>query len=71
MYIADMMNGQVWIHDAQTYEILGAFGKNGRYPGEFIWLHSVEVDPDGNVYTTEVNTGRRVQKFVLTNGVGN
>ena len=70
MYVADMMNGQVWIHDAETYETLGAFGKNGRYPGEFIWLHSVETDAEGNVYTTEVNTGRRVQKFVLTNGVG-
>ena len=70
MYVADMMNGQVWILDSGTYEILGAFGKNGRYPGQFIWLHSVEVDPDGNVYTTEVSTGRRVQKFVLTNGVG-
>jgi DNA-binding beta-propeller fold protein YncE len=70
MYVADMMNGRVWILDADGYEMLGAFGRNGRYPGEFIWLHSVETDADGNVYTTEVSTGRRVQKFVLTNGVG-
>lgn len=70
MYVADMMNGQVWILDAESYEILGAFGRNGRYPGEFIWLHSVETDAEGNVYTTEVNTGRRVQKFLLTNGIG-
>ncbi|MEM9668504.1 MAG: beta-propeller fold lactonase family protein [Pseudomonadota bacterium] len=68
LYIADMMNGQVWILDAESYEILGAVGRNGRYPGEFIWLHSVDVDSDGNLYTTEVNTGRRVQKFVF-NGV--
>jgi hypothetical protein len=66
MYVADMMNGQVWILDAKTYEPLGAVGRNGRYPGEFIWLHSVEADSDGNIYTTEVNTGRRVQKFVFT-----
>jgi len=66
MYVADMMNGQVWILDAKTYEELGALGRNGRYPGQFIWLHSVDVDSDGNLYTTEVATGRRVQRFVLT-----
>ena len=66
MYVADMMNGQVWILDSETYEELGAVGRNGRYPGEFIWLHSVVVDSDGNIYTSEVNTGRRVQKFVFT-----
>ncbi len=66
MYVADMMNGQVWILDPNTYEELGAFGRNGRYPGQFIWLHSVDVDSDGNVYTSEVATGRRVQRFVLT-----
>jgi DNA-binding beta-propeller fold protein YncE len=65
MYVADMMNGQVWILDPKSYEILGALGRNGRYPGEFIWLHSVDVDSQGNLYTTEVGTGRRVQKFVF------
>lgn len=66
VYVADMMNGRVWILLRETHEILGSFGRNGRYPGQFIWLHSVDVDSDGNVYTTEVNTGRRVQKFVFT-----
>lgn len=66
VYVADMMNGRVWILLRKTHEILGSFGRNGRYPGQFIWLHSVDVDSDGNVYTTEVNTGRRVQKFVFT-----
>jgi hypothetical protein len=65
MYVADMMNGQVWILDAASYEELGALGRNGRYPGQFIWLHSVDVDSKGNVYTSEVGTGRRVQKFVF------
>jgi len=65
MYVADMMNGQVWILDASSYEELGALGRNGRYPGQFIWLHSVDVDSKGNVYTSEVSTGRRVQKFVF------
>lgn len=65
VYIADMMNGRVWILLRETHETVGWFGRNGRYPGQFIWLHSVDVDSEGNVYTTEVNTGRRVQRFVL------
>ncbi|WP_252258462.1 NHL repeat-containing protein [Erythrobacter aurantius] len=65
VYIADMMNGRVWILLRETHGVVGWFGRNGRYPGQFIWLHSVDVDSEGNVYTTEVNTGRRVQRFVL------
>ena len=66
MYVADMMNGRVWILWHDTYEVLGSFGRPGRYPGQFTWLHSVVVDSQGNLYTSEVNTGRRVQKFVLS-----
>ncbi|MFK7830208.1 MAG: hypothetical protein AB8B57_10550 [Congregibacter sp.] len=66
MYVADMMNGQIWVLDAKTYTQLGAIGRNGRYPGQFIWLHSVDIDSEGNMYTTEVGTGRRVQKFRFT-----
>ncbi|MDO6694209.1 beta-propeller fold lactonase family protein [Aliiglaciecola sp. 3_MG-2023] len=66
MYVADMMNGRIWILWHDTYEVLGSFGRPGRYPGQFTWLHSVVVDGDGNLYTSEVSSGRRVQKFVLT-----
>jgi len=66
VYVADMMNGRVWILLRETHEMVGWFGRNGRYPGQFIWLHSVDVDSAGNVYTTEVNSGRRVQRFVMT-----
>ncbi|AWW75579.1 hypothetical protein CD351_14170 [Erythrobacter sp. KY5] len=65
VYVADMMNGRVWILLRETHNVVGWFGRNGRYPGQFIWLHSVDVDSEGNVYTSEVNTGRRVQRFVL------
>ena len=66
VYVADMMNGRVWILLRENHETVGWFGRNGRYPGQFIWLHSVDVDSMGNVYTTEVSTGRRVQRFVMT-----
>ena len=66
VYVADMMNGRVWVLLRATHEVLGWMGKNGRYPGEFIWLHSLDVDSHGNIYTAEVSTGRRVQRFVFT-----
>lgn len=66
LYVADMMNGRVWILLRETHEILGAVGRIGRYAGEFTWLHSIATDSEGNIYTTEVNTGRRVQKLVFT-----
>lgn len=65
VYVADMMNGRVWVLLRETHEVVGSFGRNGRYPGQFIWLHSVDVDSMGNVYTTEVGSGRRVQRFVF------
>lgn len=65
LYVADMMNGRIWIYDRKSHELLGSIGKNGRYPGQFIWLHSIDTDSKGNLYTTEVNTGRRVQKLVF------
>ncbi|MHC6647303.1 beta-propeller fold lactonase family protein [Alteromonas sp. HB246098] len=65
LYVADMMNGRIWIYDRKSHEKLGSIGKNGRYPGQFIWLHSIDTDSEGNLYTTEVNTGRRVQKLAF------
>lgn len=66
MYVADMANSRIWILDASSYQTLGHFGGGtGTDPGQFIWLHSVAVDSEGNVYTSEVNRGRRVQKFAI------
>jgi DNA-binding beta-propeller fold protein YncE len=64
LYLADAGNGKIHIFDRQTLNELGSFGRIGRYAGEFIFLHNVAVDSKGNVYTTEVGNGRRVQKFL-------
>ncbi|MBB5987168.1 hypothetical protein [Sphingobium lignivorans] len=67
MYVTDMENGRVWTLLRETHQIIGHFGKaNGKGPAEFIWLHSMVTDRDGNIYTSEVNQGQRVQKFVFT-----
>lgn len=65
LYIADMMNSVIWILDRETHEPLAHIGRVGRYPGQFTWLHSVVADSAGNLYTSEVGTGRRVQKLAF------
>jgi len=46
--------------------VVGSFGRNGRNAGQFHWVHAMAVDAKGNVYTAEVDTGKRIQKFRLT-----
>jgi hypothetical protein len=43
---------------------LGRVGRAGRMAGDFHWLHQVSLDSKGNIYTAEVDTGKRVQKFI-------
>jgi hypothetical protein len=46
--------------------VAGTFGHNGRNAGQFHWIHAMAIDAKGNVYTAEVDTGKRIQKFKLT-----
>jgi DNA-binding beta-propeller fold protein YncE len=64
LYFADAGNGRVHIFDRATLTEAGSFGRIGRYAGQFIFLHALAVDSRGSLYTAEVGTGRRVQKFV-------
>jgi DNA-binding beta-propeller fold protein YncE len=64
LYLADAGNGKVRIYDRATMQEVGSFGRIGHYAGQFVFLHNVAVDSQGNVYTAEVGGGRRVQKFL-------
>lgn len=64
LYVADGTNNLVWILERERLEVVGRFGRAGRWAGQFQWLHNVAVDSEGNLYTGEVETGKRVQKFV-------
>ena len=65
LYNADGENNHIWTLLRETGRILGTFGRNGRQAGQFHWVHNMAVDAAGNIYTTEVDTGKRTQKFVL------
>lgn len=66
LYVADMMNGRIWILLRENDQVLAAIGRNGRQAGQFTWLHSLDIDSRGNLYVSEVSTGRRIQKLVFT-----
>ncbi|MGY2047184.1 hypothetical protein [Methylobacterium sp. JK268] len=65
---ADGANNEVRTLRRDTGAVVGRFGRNGRQAGDFHWVHNLAVDRHGNVFTTEVDTGKRAQKFVREGG---
>jgi sugar lactone lactonase YvrE len=60
---ADGENNEVRVVRRQDGAIAGAFGRSGRNAGFFHWVHNIAVDSQGNVFTSEVDNGKRIQKF--------
>lgn len=65
LYIASRSPARIWVLDRKTLEPLDSFGRPGIAPGEFYVLHNLTADSKGNLYASEVEDGRRIQKFVL------
>jgi len=65
LYVASRSPARVWVLDRKTLEPLDSFGRNGVAPGEFYVMHHMNVDSKGNLYVTEVQDGKRIQKFVF------
>ncbi len=63
IYLADGQNMKVYVIDRASMEVIYSFGDGGRQPGLFFAVHSIAVDSDGNIYTTETYEGKRIQKF--------
>ena len=62
-YVADGTNNEIKIIDQKTEKIIGTIGRSGRNAGDFHVLHNIAIDSKGNLYTSEVDNGKRVQKF--------
>lgn len=63
LYNADGENNKVWILERLFGSVGDTFGRNGRSAGQFHWIHNLATDSAGNIYTAEVDTGKRAQKF--------
>ncbi len=66
LFNADGTNNQVRLLRRADGMVLGAFGHSGRQAGQFHWVHNIAIDSHGNVFTTEVDTAKRVQRFTPT-----
>ena len=69
-WIPSRPNQQVDTLHRASLEILAAFGRGGRSAGQFHWVHNLAVDSRGDIYTAEVDTGKRAQKFKRTGSIG-
>ena len=69
LYVASRSPERIWIYDRKTLTPLDSFGRPGIAPGEFYVLHHMTSDSKGNLYSSEVEDGRRIQKFVFK-GIG-
>lgn len=65
LYLADGTNHKVWTLQRENLEVVGNFGRGGRFVGQFLRPHGMGIDSQGNLYVGEASTGRRVQKFAV------
>ena len=62
---ADGENNEIRVLKRDDGSVVGTLGRSGRQAGQFHWIHAMTVDAKGNIYTAEVDTGKRAQKFKL------
>jgi DNA-binding beta-propeller fold protein YncE len=64
LFYVDGENNFFRVVDRKSGATLATYGRSGRNAGQFHWVHQIAVDSKGNIYTGEVDTGKRLQKFV-------
>jgi DNA-binding beta-propeller fold protein YncE len=65
LLVADGEDNVIWTLQRSDGKILGSTGHNGRNAGQFHWIHQIAADSAGTLYTGEVDTGKRIQRFVI------
>lgn len=63
VFMIDGVNNELRIVERATNQVVGRLGRPGRYAGQFHIVHNIAIDSAHNLYTTEVDTGQRVQRF--------
>ncbi len=64
LVISDITNSHVWFLNREDGKVVAEFGGMGQNGGQFYGLHMIAVDSKNNIYTGEVWTNERVQRFV-------
>ena len=68
LFVPDGTNNVIWILNRTSLTVVDHFGRLGKSAGQFYRLHNLDIDSRGNLYTTEVNVGQRLQKFDRVGG---
>ena len=63
IFMADGANAEIVVLLRDSGQVVSRFGQAGRMAGQFKWVHNIAIDSRGALYTAEVGTGRRVQRF--------
>jgi DNA-binding beta-propeller fold protein YncE len=66
LLVADGSNQVVWVLNRNDGSVVTRFGHRGHSAGQFSYLHAVDTDSHGSIYTGEVKYNYRIQKFVLS-----
>jgi hypothetical protein len=64
LFISDLTNNHIWFLTRDEGTVVGQMGTMSQNGGQFMGLHMIAVDSEGNIYTGEVSNGERVQRFV-------
>jgi DNA-binding beta-propeller fold protein YncE len=65
LFVDDGENNVIWTVRREDGSVVSQMGHSGRNAGQFHWVHQIVSDSQGNLYTGEVDTGKRIQKFIL------
>lgn len=63
--VLDGENNVLWTLDRAGGALLDRQFHSGRNAGQFHWVHQFATDSKGAIYTGEVDTAKRMQRFVL------
>ena len=65
LYVADGVNGKIWILNRDDGKEVGSIGHKGHQAGQLDFVERMALDSKGNLYVTEVGPpNTRIQKFV-------
>lgn len=66
--LVDGANNQMTIFRRKDGVVTSVVGRSGRNAGDFHWVHALAIDSKGDLYTGEVETAKRVQKWRRVGG---
>lgn len=61
--LADGVNNQLSVFRLKDGTVVSTAGRSGRNAGDLHWVHALAIDSTGDLYTGEVETAKRVQKW--------